>query len=347
MTERMNTYETYTPIQATEINPLGFGNLGASISYDKQLDSGELSPEVVEAAIELIERGECMHAITDTDDGCIDGRPAKEVLFVDAQNHVSTRRIVDSSEHERAKVAGGGYITGLGISLGLGRSTDAIDQDIAHVAQQLASQGVYSGAHTGAHKHGESTDCGANDKIDTILRNGVKYKSQITESVEALINEAELDIDHRALDRVFDHWQHIEGDEAYFAGSTGASRLDAIKSHLQESQDKSGDYSKPLGVNKGLGGDHKEDFIIINYRDGETFSQHEFSEQLGAQFPDITEQKRAQAFVVDVPRIVTLAKGLTADSPEEFNQALYAGVAYQLATAATLTDGSLRTFIIK
>ena len=66
-------------------------------------------------------------------------------------------------------------------------------------------------------------------------------------------------------------------------------------------------------------------------------------------FPDSEDSELPQVFVVDVPRIVELAQAVSLNKPVEnaFAIALQAGVSYQLATAATLTDGSLRVFINK
>ena len=53
-------------------------------------------------------------------------------------------------------------------------------------------------------------------------------------------------------------------------------------------------------------------------------------------------------FVVDLPRIVALAHAMADDreDPAAFQLALEAGLAFQVATAATLTDGTLRTFVV-
>lgn len=172
--------------------------------------------------------------------------------------------------------------------LGVGRCGDSIDDDLALVGSDLAEKEIYCGVHSGAHQHGEGTDCGANDKFALILENGLKFSDQITASTEAA------------------------GEE------------------------------KPLAVTKRLDGDHNEDYIIVNYVEGTTFSQGAFADTLRESFPDKDDKNLAQAFVVDAWRVVELAK---ASVPEdEFETAMYAGVAYQVATAATLTDGTLKMF---
>ncbi len=65
--------------------------------------------------------------------------------------------------------------------------------------------------------------------------------------------------------------------------------------------------------------------------------------------PDIAPKDLPQVFAVDVPRIVQLARAMAEgrDDPQHaFEVALFAGLAFQFATASYLTDGSLRTFVV-
>lgn len=328
-----------------EIGPLGVGNPDSHISYTKQLASGELLPEVEKTAVEYIVSGKGMRQITDSDDGCIDGRGARRVLFVAADGEFNKQPIDDSGEHLRAKVAGGGYMTSLAMHAGLGEASPSMDDDLAGIIDHLAEKNIFCGAHTGEHGHGDKTDCGANDRFGEILATGLAFRDVIAGNTEALIREAGLDFDVTQLEQVFDGWRSA-GEAQYGVDSTGASRFSVIEEGIKRAQAKQGD-TKPVAVAKDLQGDHKEDFQIINYRDGETFSQAALSKELEQRFPDIPVEKRAQAFVVDVPRIVTLAAAVGDGKDDRLTQALYAGVAYQLATAATLTDGSLRTFVVK
>lgn len=330
-----------------ELGPLGYGNADSKISYQKQHENGELSDEVDARAAEIIQSGEMMRDITDNDDGCIDGRPAVELLYINQDGEFYTKAIDDAAVHERAKVAGGGYITGLAMKRAIDMAGEHVDDDIKAVADTLAKSGVYCGAHTGAHSHDSATDCGANDKIDNILANGVLYREEIGKNVEALLEAAGLEYDESKLNAVFGGWSETLDRGDYFNGSNGASRFSAIEDSLRKAQETSGDYSKPVAVSKHLAGDHKEDYIVINYVDGKTFSQAGFRKKLAEEFPEIPDETRAQAFVVDVPRIIQLAKAMTSNREADFETALYAGVAYQLATAATLTDGTLRTFTVR
>ena len=119
-------------------------------------------------------------------------------------------------------------------------------------------------------------------------------------------------------------------------------------SHISKIQQKNGDES-PVAASKHLRGGHREAFIVMNFSDGKTFSQADFRKKLLEQFPYVQEDDLPQVFVVDVPRIEYLARAMAKGRPDTdraFETALFAGVAYQLATAATLTDGSLRTFAV-
>lgn len=323
-----------------ELPPMGYGNAESSISRRKQLENGELSLEVDAKSKEIINSGEILLDVNDTDDGCIDGRGTYEVYMTE-RDQIVLKRLEDNSNHERAKVAGGGYITAHAIRLGLGQRGDSVDQDISQLGSDLAAQGIYCGAHTGAHKHGEGTDCGANDKMPLILQQALTYKDQVTQTSRALIEAAGLAFDESEFERVLSNWQDALEETAYFSDSTGATRLQRILATQAAASDVSGGR-KPVAVTKHLEGDHNEDYIIVNYIAGKTVSQGVLAEQLRDAFPGRSEKNLAQAFVVDAWRIVELAKASVDES--EVEAGIYAGVAYQVATAATLTDGTLPVF---
>ncbi len=100
-----------------EIPALGFGDPDSKISRKKQLENGELTPEVDAFAQELIKFGKAIVAITEIDDGCIDGRKAIEITYRDESGELSTV-VLDNDGHERAKVAGGGIISSHAMRLG-------------------------------------------------------------------------------------------------------------------------------------------------------------------------------------------------------------------------------------
>jgi hypothetical protein len=337
------TYETEHETLPTinEIPAIGYGNSESSISYKKQRESGELSQPVDEFAAELMTSGELLVDVDDIDDGCIDGRRSEYVLYV-TENGEFYKTNADNSNHERAKVAGGGFLTGAAMRLGLGYKGKSIDTDITETGTILSSNEVYCGAHTGEHGHGDGTDCGANDKLVTILDNATKYKAEIAHTTKALLGVAGLEFKPEIFEAVLKNWQEATADNNYFAGSTGASRLEAAQS-VVEAVHTTVKPERPLSVIKHLSGDHNEDYLVVNFVKGKTVSQGKFASMLSEKFPDIKSENLAQAFVVDAWRIIELAKAAVAE--EEVEAAIYAGIMYQLATAATLTDGSLRTFI--
>lgn len=357
MHDNETTYEIgEKPMNTIEISPLHYGNEASAISYDKQLQSGELSSEAVKVAVETIHSNECMVPIHEADDGCIDGRCAATVsYFKDGQEITAP---ADNSNHERYKVAGGGYITGTGMVLALGEAyrQDTLDTQVAYTAALLNEKGIISGMHT-ADVHGNSTGtgCGANDQLPTILRNGSVFAEQISANIEALIGVAGMTYKPEVFSSVLAHWDEALEIEGFSDKSTGASRLSEMKKAIQLAQDQSGN-EKPVAVSKHLAGNHKEDFIVLNFVEGKTFSQDAFKKKLASAFaidPSSEEAEEiAQSFVVDVPRIVAMSRALSTNEAGEtdntrFETLLYAGVAYQLATAATLTDGSLRTFVVQ
>ena len=325
----------------TEIPAIGFGNAESAISYKKQLESGELSPQVDARAAELMHSGELLVDVDDLDDGCIDGRPTKSVLFVSEEGEFY-QNDADNHNHERAKVAGGGYVTATAMRLGAGYRGETIDVDILETGSVLTGKEVYCGAHTGKHKHGDGTDCGANDRMREIFTVAAKYETQVGETTKALLGVAGLEFKPELFSQVMNNWQGVVDNESYFEGSTGASRLEAAQTivsvaHTEKQPDQ------PLSVIKHLDGDHKEDYLVVNFAKGKTVSQVKFADTLSNEFPELASENLAQTFVVDAWRIVELANASVDQA--DIEAAIYAGVMYQVATAATLTDGSLRTFI--
>lgn len=339
----MSEEKEFEKITVAEFGTMGYGNAESSISHEKQRASGELSAEVDQRSQEIILSGEAMVDVNDTDDGCIDGRETIE-LYVTEEGEFYTKQVEDNSNHERAKVAGGGYITTQAMRLGVGMKGTDIDSDLAQTGTDLAAKEVYCGAHTGAHKHGEGTDCGANDKMSLILHNGIAYQEQVSGTTKALIETAGLEFKAEVFEQVLANWETALSDENYFAHSTGASRLQKMLATQAAATEVTGSR-KPVGVTKHLDGDHNEDYIVVNFIQGKTFSQGVLAEKLRAEFPENDDKHLAQAFVVDAWRVVELAQAGVEERDVE--AAIYAGVMYQVATAATLTDGTLKMYGVK
>jgi len=346
-----------------EIPSLGFGNPNAKIGITERMKD-PVQAELIEKAAEFIKSGELFVPIDNEDDGCIDGRIANLVVLIKDLDLNEEAVPIEGQGHERAKVAGGGYITTLAMYIAAKYDAGTVESDIKAVAELLTEKGIYCGAHTGEHSNaeGHTTDCGANDRIDEILRSAATYAGEIRATAEALIGIAGLKISDTVAEATRLNWREVAESEVYFQNSNGQSRFTVIKEGIADAQVRSAS-EKPVAVSKDLSGSHKEAFIVVNYKQDQTLSQRKLQEKLAKEFPDVDPLELPQAFVVDVWRIVKLASALVeADAkakkqaPEhtqeswnsvDLETAIYAGVAYQLATAATLTDGTLRNFIVK
>ncbi|QQS19504.1 hypothetical protein IPL85_04470 [Candidatus Saccharibacteria bacterium] len=333
-----------------EIPPMGFGAKDAKISYTKQKAEKRLSDEVESIAVGIIESGFCMAKITDKDDGCMDGRGAVWATFANAAGKF-VKKWTKAGEHLRAKIAGAGYLTALSMKNALDSHVKSVDEEITEVAEKLMGEGVICGTHIGDHQSDELTDCGANDNLEKIFKNGIDYFGNITNVIQKIYTHVGLAYDESAATRVKAGWAGTVEHESYFKGSNGVTRYKRIMDYIATQQKKIGaDY--PISTSKHLRGGHNEAFVVLNFCEGKSFSQPAFKKQLQElqdQFPNISEAELPQVFVVDVPRIVLLARTMAKgrkDSDRAFDIALFAGVAFQFATAATLTDGSLRTFLV-
>lgn len=340
----------------TVIEPMGYGNPDAAISHEKKTKSGELRPEIDTAAQEYLKSGEGLIAVHEHDDGCIDGRCTEHVyastdelkdlvddnseLFVTESGEFYFKKS-DSSNHERAKVSGGGYITGQAIRLGAGVRGDSIDSDLATIGTDFAEKDIVCGAHSGAHMAGEGTDCGANDKFRIILENASVYKENLRETTEGLLGLIGAEFNEDTFNTVIDNWASVAADDSYFAESTGKTRLNTVLA-TQAALAETATEEKPPAVTKHLRGDHNEAYIVVNFVEGKTLSQNALLEVLRKEFPGVPDAELPQAFVVDGWRVAELANAAVEDGKKEAG--LYAGVIFQLATAATLTDGSLKVF---
>lgn len=330
-----------------EVPAMGFGNPGAKISYAKQKKENRLSDAVESAAVNIIQTGSAMGEITDKDDGCMDGRGAKWVTFANKAGGF-TKKVTTAAKHLRAKVAGGGYLTALSMKNALDSHVAHVDEELGEVAETLTNEGIICGTHKGDHENAEKTDCGANDNLEIIFTNGLNHFGDIARTIESIYTLKGLPYDEGAASKVHAGWSETLEQEGYFAGSNGVTRYEVIMGHIAGQQQKDGgEY--PVSTSKHLRGGHNEAFVVLNFCGGKSFSQAAFKDQLQAQFPDIPEDELPQVFVVDVPRIATLAQAMSKGREDEaraFDVALFAGVSYQFATAATLTDGSLRTFVV-
>lgn len=326
--------------------PLGFG-LG-ELGYNPE----KFWPGVLEAAEGIIESGECIVDVTETDDGCMDARVAVMISFL--QNEEFIHKLVEEHDkpHERSKLAGGGAIGAVVSEMSTGRlSGDNINDVLREVIPVLASLGIHVGAHTD--KHSEySTDkcgCGACDGLSNIMQNAVDDKKGLLAdyTVHASINGGGIKIDPGLVKEVLVNWDKLL-KSGFFDKSTGESRMQAIRDGMliaeQESREPSSD--NPKAVVKELGGNHTEAFRIKVHPKGKTFSQRTFRyklrEALRDQYPDIRDDELPGVFAVDTWRIEEIAR---ATSSGEYFDLAYAGlVLFHEAAIMTLGNGTIKEY---
>jgi hypothetical protein len=128
--------------------------------------------------------------------------------------------------------------------------------------------------------------------------------------------------DDEIFDTVMDRYQQAFNNN--YDDYSGA----AIKAKIQEKG----------AVVKKLGGDHQEDFLILNFVEGTTFNQYGLFEYT---------ENAAQAFSVDVWRVEEYARTIADKVNANKDEAFYSMLIYTLATSAVLTDGSQRVFVRK
>ena len=341
-----------TNVQVIESIPgPGGGKKDASISYKNYEQE---RPELAHALIEIINSGECVARCTHDDDGCVDGRCVCEIAYPDG-DEFETISVLDNGDHERAKVAGGGYITALAMLQALGERGESPEQDIAYLADELAAQGIYCGGHIGSHGKFDNglTDCGANDKEDVIISGSAYEAESPSGGVSLLMGHSSDTYNSNIVERAINGWSDAIEDTDYLVNSNGVTRLEAAQDAILKSE-KGNVSARKASVIKNLGSNHNEKRLIVNYEDGHTFSQTKLRRLLMERFPGVDPDEMPQVFVCDYWRVQKLADAVAhfsdrtsgrersdAEIEERRQLALHAGVAFQVGTYLTLTDATL------
>jgi hypothetical protein len=357
----MQTIETQKRTKSEFIETIpapGVGNKESSISASK-FETTEKRLQLGADLYEIIKSGECIVKCTHDDDGCIDGRCTCEILIPEGGDFAKVA-VDDNKDNERAKLAGGGYVTALSMLQALRETGASPEDDIKYLTQALAKQKIYCGAHLGSNvsKKLGKTDCGANDKEDIIIYNGTQAPEVVGGVTSALVARSTDVYSPDAMKQVFDGWIETVGDASYLVDSNGVTRLDAVREGMLEVQESLPSDEK-AAVIKNLDADHNEIRVVVMYEDGETFSQTKLRRMLMERHPDVDPADLPQVFVVDYWRIQKIARAVAeladrktdakrlADEIEKrYVGALQAGVAFQVATYATLTDGTLPVDIV-
>lgn len=326
-----------------ELGPAGSGEGKLSHNPEKYPEG------LLEHASELIRSQRCMAQITEEDDGCMDGRHAIRIAFPDGKGHFVIHEISEDDVHERAKMAGAGPMTGTMANLSAGKRGAHIDGDIESTCLYLAGCGVCGGSHTGPHGSEEKTDCGGNDAIVPITENGVRLGSRLEGRVSQHFELLGEQYSHADMAVVTERW-HDALESGYFEGSTGVSRLGAMRRAMEKWQHEH-PSEQPHSVVKDLDSDHQEAFIVYSYVEGYTFSQKKFRDLLHERYPEVPVEKLPEVFVLDIPRIQKIARAVCTDQNENLDTILYqqtltGTLLYQEAALTTLEDGSMPRFVV-
>lgn len=319
------------------IAPKGLGFGEGKISTAAQLESGELTEKGLAIAHEIITtRADSVFVTISSeiaDDGCGDGRPAVDTWVVDDEGN----EIHYNKSYPRAKVFGGGLVVASSMwraVSGAPHDGNTLLGDREFIAGQLSARGLDYGGHCDEHAEGTACGCGAIDKYPDISNNIVRYRSQISTTLQALYG-ASYEAALPAVSRAFAVYEDLADDGVYFSNAAGKDTMDLM--------------TKDGAVIKKLAGGHQEDVIVLNDIEGDTFDQVAFDELIR----DGGVQETVQAFVVDVWRgrmyaeaIANIAQsnGVEGDRTELAQTAYADFLIRTLAVAATLTNGDLPVY---
>ena len=328
-----------TVVELIAPDGLGFGEGG--ISVKSQIEQGILTSDTPRIIHELLtDDPKVFKSVEVDDDGCGDGRPWTKIIQEYRDENGEKKVNLFGKSKLRAKVFGGG----LGAAASMWRAIQGIpldDQSVggdrAFMAGKLAAADFHHGAHSDDHAEGQNCGCGAIDKYPVITTNAIKYRDQITGTLEALYGD-EFDDNKEAVEQVFGVYEALADKEGYFADASGKQSMEQIL--------ESG------AVVKELAGHHIEETIVVNAVTGTTLDQQYFTETVKS--ASGTDKPRiVQAFSVDVWRGRDIADTVTAiaiaENPEADTGSVWK-LAYAdflirtLAVAGTLTAGDLPVY---
>jgi hypothetical protein len=278
-----------TNIQLIDIIPApGLGNPESSISKVK-FESTNEKREMSQYMHEIVKSGECMVPCAHGDDGCIDGRCVDEIARPN-RGVFEILNVEHNKDNDRAKLAGGGYITSLAMYQALGETRVSSEKDIVYISEQFAKKGIYCGAHTGGHGSEEQgkTDCGANDKFYEIIDNGIRYKDDVGAITNVLLQYSTDSYSQNAMDLAVSTWGNTRKDTDYLVGN-GVKRLEAIRTGILHTQEQNPNV-QTVAVIKNLSDNHNEVELVVNYEPGTTFSQAIKRQKLMERYPGVARK---------------------------------------------------------
>jgi hypothetical protein len=279
-----------------------------AINPQERVAKGEITEAEIDGFAERMETDEFYDevAVLAVPNRCVDGRGRK-----------------DGVVRLGADAAGGTFSVVMADALTTNRYRQPGEKAPKH-AQRLYEELQKNGYEIKVHDDDHATDpncgCGAEDKLDSPEAADpsiVRYIVRRGDDIRGLLG---------ALDIVVDDETHtlITGNAADLAdtqyATNGAELREAAKNTAGE------------GASETYTGPHRELALGINTREGTTLNRQKITDTLGDKF---------QAFNLDVP-VLKKAAELTSLSPREAEQKFIAMLYYNVATAATLADKSLR-----
>ena len=264
----------------------------------------EAGPDQLERLDELTERlgtGEFHEMVDDLIPcGCIDGRCGCSMKPNSAGGTIGYLVADDLTTHR------------------FSRTEVATIEGFYNVIEHLSENGVMVGGHKGPHlKNGETSDCGANDKL-AIIYDYIAHNGQV-------LRQVSQDLGVNVEDSL--HQQIIDNAGARQVFSKGAELLEAL-------EDKA---SKSEAIVDDLIGDHKEVVAVVNNRYGTSLNRDKLAAEFGQYY---------ESFNIDLWSFDNAAHTIS-ETEDEARAKLVAMVYYNLATAMVLCGPSMRVLILE
>lgn len=310
-------------ITITLVAPDGLGFGEGAISYQDRAGKDVPAEELKKVEAVLTDPAKILVEIDQEDgdyiddDGCGDGRGVTEQDGVRA--YIKQGDNFYKKSLNRAKVFGGAPVMAVAamIALDANKPENATELFIAAM-DELDEHDIDYGAHTDEHAGEIKSGCGAIDNAPVIIDNVVKFQDEIKATIKSLIPDVDLMI----LDEVIDAFVNY-ADDKQADGYRGQAVMDEI-----DAREK---------VIKRLVKGHNEMYILLNEVEHQTVNQYSVRD---------ASHEVVQAFAVDLWRLADINARLYEDDAEAQETALISQLVYTLATAATLTDGSLPVYKI-
>lgn len=211
--------------------------------------------------------------------------------------------------------------------VGLGRAKSGLKGLFEMEADELDEAGVTFGAHTHNNASGDNSGCGAIDEAPLIVANTKQYKDQIKTTfmgMKDLLADNGIDASEENVDEVlgnYEEYARTHPNDDYKGKAVMESILEKEK------------------VVAELEDEHREIAIIINLVKGMTVDQELIRSTTGGV---------VQVFSLDLPRKIDIADKRYKDEGDDVkSKAVLSMLAFALSTSATLTDGTLKVYLIE